>query len=175
MTKTQARYSNIAILLHWLIAALMIYMLFWGEDLIRGAKDSFAPSIHASIGISILVLSVIRLVWRLINPPPVQPGDSHGWQAKASEWVHWLFYALMIGIPLTGMADFGRQAARHPEIAGASIFGLFPVPQIPLQALGSLHGISTKLAIGLLILHVLGALKHQFWDKDRLINRMIPH
>jgi cytochrome b561 len=175
MTISRNRYSNTAILLHWLIAILMIYMLFWGEDLIRGAKDSFTPSIHASIGVSILVLSVLRLIWRLMNPPPPQPGNSHGWQARVSEWVHWLFYALMIGIPLTGMSDFGKHLVRHPEQANASIFGLFPVPQIPLPALGNLHGPATKLAIGLLILHVLGALKHQFWDKDRLINRMIPH
>jgi cytochrome b561 len=81
----------------------------------------------------------------------------------------------MIGIPLTGMADFGHHLIRHADQAGSTIFGLFPVPQIPFDAFGRLHGISTKLAIGLLILHVLGALKHQFWDKDRLINRMIPH
>ena len=175
MTVNQARYSNIAILLHWLIAALMIYMLFWGEDLIRNDKGTFFPSVHASIGITILVLSVLRLVWRMVNPPPALPGDDHGWQACISEWTHWAFYALMIGIPLTGMADFGRHLVRHSEQAGATIYGLFPVPQIPFDALGRLHGISTKLAIGLLILHVLGALKHQLWDRDRLINRMLPH
>lgn len=175
MNNAQTRYSNIAILLHWAIAALMIYMLFWGEDLIRSAKDSFTPSIHASIGITILVLSVIRLAWRLMNQPPAQLGKVHGWQNRFAETVHWLFYVLMIGIPITGMADFGHHLTRHPEQAGASIFGLFPVPQIPFEALGRLHGLATKAAIGLLILHVLGALKHQFWDKDRLINRMIPH
>ena len=175
MNNRQARYSNISILLHWLIAVLMIYMLFWGEGLIRNDKGTFYPSIHASIGISILVLSVLRLAWRLMNPPPKLPGDDHGWQARISEWTHWLFYALMIGIPLTGMAGFGRHLVRYQEHAGATIFGLFSVPQIPLSALGSLHGIATKLAIGLLILHFLGALKHQFWDKDKLVNRMIPH
>jgi cytochrome b561 len=175
MNTTQARYSNIAILLHWLIAVLMIYMLFWGEDLIRNDKGTFNPSVHASIGITILVLSVLRLAWRLASPPPSLPGDDHGLQAKLSDATHWLFYALMIGIPLTGMADFGRHLVRHSEQAGATIFGLFPVPQIPLSALGRLHGISTKLAIALLILHVAAALKHQFWDKDRLINRMLPH
>ena len=174
MNTNQASYSNVAILLHWLIAALMIYMLFWGEDLIRNDKGTLYPSMHASIGATILILSVLRLVWRLINPPPPLPGNDHGWQARISEWTHWLFYALMIGIPLTGIADFGRQVTLRPEQAGATIFGLFPVPQIPLNALGRLHGISTKLAIGLLILHVLGALKHQLWDKDKLINRMIP-
>lgn len=62
MSNTQARYSNIAILPHWLIAVLMIYMLFWGEDLSRNDKGTFYPSMHASIGITILVLSAFRLV-----------------------------------------------------------------------------------------------------------------
>ncbi len=175
MIKSQTRYTNIAILLHWTIAILIIYMLFWGEDLIRNDEGTFYPSMHASIGVTILVLSVFRLVWRLMNPPPPLPGGDHGWQAKISDATHWLFYALMIAIPLSGMADFGRHLVRHSEQAGATIFGLFPVPQIPLASLGGLHGILTKVAIGLLILHVLAALKHQFWDKDRLINRMIPH
>lgn len=175
MNNPQTRYTNIAILLHWTIAVLIIYMLFWGEDLIRNDKGTFYPSMHASIGVTILVLSVLRLVWRLMNPPPALPGGDHGWQAKASEFTHWLFYALMIAIPLTGMADFGRHLVRHPEQSGATILGLFPVPQIAWSALSGIHGPLTKVAIGLLILHVLAALKHQFWDRDRLINRMIPH
>ncbi len=174
MTTTTTRYSNIAILLHWTIAILMIYMLFWGEDLIRNVQGTFYPSVHASIGITILVLSVLRLIWRWVNPPPALPGNPHDWQARISEWTHWLFYALMIGIPLTGLADFTRRLPRHPEQAGTTIFGLFPVPQIPWDLLGQLHGLSTKLAIGLLILHVLGALKHQFWDRDNLLRRMSP-
>lgn len=174
MNDNKARYSNVAILLHWTIAILMIYMLFWGEDLIRNAPGTFYPSIHASIGVTILVLSVLRLGWRLLNQPPRLPGETGNWQNRMAEWTHWLFYILMIGIPLTGMADFTRRLPRHPEQAATSIFGLFPVPQIPWDALGRLHGISTKLAIGLLILHVLAALKHQFWDKDNLLRRMSP-
>ena len=175
MNDKQNRYSNVAIALHWIIAGLMIYMLFWGEDLIRRVQGSYYPSIHASIGILILVLSVARLVWRLVNPPPALPGDAHSLQNRASEWTHWLFYVLLIGIPLTGMADFANHLVRNPTQADASVFGLFPVPQLNLGPLGSLHGPTTKIMIGLLIIHVLAALKHQFWDKDNLLKRMIPN
>ena len=174
MNVSPTRYTQVAIWLHWITAVLLIYMLFWGEGLIRNVQGTFYPSMHASIGIVILVLSVARLAWRLLNPPPPNM-PMPGWQVTASNITHWLFYILMIGLPISGMAAFDYKLTRTPEVAGASVFGLFSVPHFSMGWLGSLHDVGSKLVIALLIIHVGAALKHQFWDKDKLINRMIPH
>ena len=170
------RYTLVAIWLHWITAILLIYMLFWGEGLIKsfGAETPANPGLHVSLGISILLLGVLRLVWRFMNQPPADVPMS-AWQAKASHALHWLFYAAMILIPLSGMAALDHSiAGKHPEFASITYFGLFIVPHYSLSWFGSAHDLLTKLAIGLLIVHVGAALKHQFWDKDNLLRRMTP-
>ena len=66
------RYTMVAVILHWLTAILLIYMLFWGENLIKvpGGGTPANPNLHVSLGITILILAVARLLWRLFNPPP---------------------------------------------------------------------------------------------------------
>ena len=180
MKTNVVRYNTVAMALHWVFAVLMIYMLFWGEGLIKGKpwmqppEAASNPALHAELGILILVLSVARLAWRLMNPPPPDV-PMPAWQAKGSHALHMGFYALMILIPLSGMADLPRAiAGRHPDYANLSFFGLFTVPQIPAPWLGNLHDLLGNLAIFLLALHVLAALKHQFIDRDGLISRMLP-
>ena len=177
MSVSWSRYSTVAIALHWLIAALMIYMILFGEDLIRRPTGTFYPSLHASIGISVLILSLARLGWRLMNPPPALPSTMKAWEVTVSHVTHWLFYVLMIGLPLTGLMAFTHQLPKEVILSGTTLFGIAPVPGLPdLGGMGrNLHSLSSKAAEVLIILHVVAALKHQFWDKDKLLNRMSPH
>jgi cytochrome b561 len=177
MSVSTSRYSTVAILLHWLIAVLMIYMVLFGEDLIRRPTETFYPSLHASIGISILILSLARLAWRLMNPPPPLPSTMKPWEVTLSHVSHWLFYVLMIGLPLTGLMAFTHQLPREAILSGATLFGIILVPGLPdVGGIGSnLHSLSSKAAEALIILHVIAALKHQFWDKDNILKRMSPH
>ncbi len=171
------RYTNVAIALHWITALLLIYMLFWGEELIMAPRGSVPtnPMLHASLGISILILGAVRLAWRLMNPPPPDV-PMPKWQRVASTIVHGLFYAALFLIPLSGMALLDSEiAGRHPELANLTYFGLFSIPHYTLPWFGGTHEAMTKIAIGLLIIHVGAALKHQFWDKDKLLKRMTPH
>ena len=71
----RTRYDSVAMSLHWLIATLLVFMLFFGEELMEEVKggSAFGPSLHVSIGSAIFVLSLFRLIWRLINPPPPYP------------------------------------------------------------------------------------------------------
>jgi cytochrome b561 len=178
MITSSQRYTTVAILLHWAIAGLMIYMLFWGEDLISRTHGTVGPSLHATIGVAILVLSFARLAWRLANPPPALPATTKSWEAKAGHITHGLFYVLMIGMPMTGLMAFTSHLVQHSDAVGSTIFGLMSVPALPDFGLGGpvhlLHVIGGKVGIALLLLHVVAALKHQFWDKDGILRRMLP-
>ena len=67
------KYDAVAMALHWLIGIPMIVMFFFGEELMQGGAGTFLPSLHVSLGVTILLRSVLRLVWRLMNPPPPYP------------------------------------------------------------------------------------------------------
>jgi cytochrome b561 len=177
MSVLSMRYSTVAITLHWLIAALMIYMILFGEDLIRRPTSTFYPSLHASIGISVLILSLGRLVWRLMNSPPPLPSTMKPWEVTLSHVSHWLFYVLMIGLPLTGLMAFSHQLPKEAILSSTTLFGIAPVPGLPdLGGLGrNLHSLASNATEAMIFLHVVAALKHQFWDKDNILKRMSPH
>lgn len=118
--------------LHWLIAALLIFMLFFGEELMdEKGGGAFGPSLHVSFGSAILILSVLRLVWRLINPPPAYPAGMALWERMASTATHVLFYVLLIGIPLTGWLATPKFLSEEGRVAGLALFGAIPLPGAP--------------------------------------------
>ena len=174
---TRTRYDAVAMSLHWFIAVLLFFMLFFGEDLMK-EKDAggFGPSLHVSIGSAILLLSVFRLVWRLINPPPAYPAGMAPWERTASSVTHLLFYVLLIGIPLTGWLATPKFLSEEEAVAGLTLFGAFPLPGAPSLGLPmkGIHEIGSNLGIALLALHVLAALKHHFVNRDDVLRRMLP-
>jgi cytochrome b561 len=174
----RTRYDMLAVSLHWLVAALMVFMLIFGEDLIR-AKDggnTFAPSLHVSIGSAILILTVLRLVWRLMNPPPAYPASMASWEQMASKATALLFYGLLIGIPLTGWLAMPKFLSGEAAMTGIRVFGAFPLPTAPSLGLPmkGIHALGSNLTIALLALHVLAALKHHFINRDEILRRMLP-
>jgi cytochrome b561 len=173
--KTQ-RYDRLAMSLHWLIALLLIPMLFAGEELMENeGSGTFLPSVHVSIGLAVLVLSLIRLGWRFAHPAPPPPAGTAAWELTAARIAHALFYVLMIGLPVTGWLGLPHFLWEEPSLAGLTAFGLaVPVaPELGVPA-GALHNIGSKVAIALLILHVAAALKHQFINRDEVLARMLP-
>ncbi len=173
-----AKYSKIAILFHWLIAILIganILLANLGEDLPRAARAAYM-SPHKAIGISILLLTVGRILWRIANRPPALPKQVTGWQAKVGHSVHILFYVLMIVMPLTGWLMIGAKGKAAP----VDFFGMFTIDMAVgknamLADIG--HEGHELLAAPLLVLiglHILGALKHQFIDKMPFVQRMWP-
>lgn len=185
MTATsRTKYDTIAMALHWIIAALMIFLIFFGEDLMEEAEDggeamagTFLPSLHVSLGSAVLVLSVLRLLWRTMNPPPALPATMAPWEVLATKVTHGVFYVLMIGLPLTGWLSFPRFLRENPAMSEVSIFGVIGVPGAPDPGIpaGLLHNVGSKVGMALVILHVLAALKHQFVSRDGLLGRMSPH
>ena len=172
------KYDTVAMCLHWLIAALLIFMLFFGEELMEAEKggNALGPSLHVSIGSSILVLSVLRLVWRLLNPPPSYLASMAYWEQMAAKTVHLLFYALLIGIPLTGWLATPKFLSEEGATMHLIIFRAFQLPGAPNLGLPmkGLHEFGSNISIALLVLHVLAALKHHFINRDDVLGRMLP-
>lgn len=182
MSGEAKRYNAIAILLHWVIFVLLVVTVAIGwraEDLDKAARLQ-AMQFHKSFGLTILLLSVFRLVWRHINPPPAPPSNMSARDLLIMKLTHIAFYGLMIGIPLLGWLLISTSSYKFPTM----FWGLFEWPAFPLSELGfskALHEIAeflhskfVWLGIVLMVLHVAAALKHQFVDKDGILGRMIP-
>ncbi|MBV6633344.1 MAG: cytochrome b [Alphaproteobacteria bacterium] len=184
------RYNLVAIILHWVIALAIVLQLasgLWMVEAIKGgpnqalAYDAFQW--HKSLGLTVLILSLMRFGWRLMNPPPPLPFGMKPWERVAAHATHWVFYGFMIGMPLTGWAMVSASPWDLPTIW----FGLFEVPHIPwlyqlaaeakegVEALlKDVHAYFGYLGIALLLLHIGAALKHQFVARDGLLLRMVP-
>ncbi|WP_070156155.1 YceI family protein [Sphingobium phenoxybenzoativorans] len=168
------RYSRIAIILHWTIAALLAFQISLGWGLEEaGARGFAAFQLHKSIGISILVLTLARIAVRYWKPRPApMEGGLTGALAKA---VHLGLYVFMLGGPLTGWALVSTAKVTVPTL----IFGTIPLPHLPLphgvhEAAENAHGLIAWIGIALFLLHVAGALRHHVLMRDGLIYRMVP-
>lgn len=189
------RYAVVAIVLHWAIAIGILAMIpfgWWMSDLIHEpetrAHGVAAFQLHKSIGLSILALSLARLGWRLLNPPPPLPAGMTRWERIAAVATHWGFYGVMIALPLSGWVyvSTGFDGEGRPLAVPTYWFGLFEVPHLPVAAAAesvrqaaaaasmSAHSAMAWGAIVLAALHVAGALKHQFVNKDGVMSRMVP-
>jgi cytochrome b561 len=169
------RYTSVAITLHWTIAVLIIANLAIGllhESLLKGTIP-----LHKSIGMLVLLLSIVRFVWRLMHRPPPLPATVKRWETGLAHAVHWLLYVLMILIPLSGWVFTSASPKRYP----LNFFGLFPLPMFPVEQDKALsHSVAERheqlawIMIALLVLHIGAALKHRFLDRDRTLDRMMP-
>lgn len=179
MAASPEKYTKVAIGLHWVLAVLILFMLFPGEELIeveRGASVSgWQPTAHASIGLLVLILSVARIAWRLGHTAPPLPATMPLWQVKATSAVHGLLYLLMIGIPLSGWLALAPWGAERLDPEAITFFKLVSLNMWPNLGVwtGEMHEMGGTLAKLLIALHVLAALKHQFIDKDGLMRRMM--
>lgn len=176
-----ARYSTVAIVLHWLLGISIFAMFAIG---IYMSDLPFSPlrlklyNYHKWAGVTFLILSVLRLVWRLLNKPPALPKAIEqampSWQTKVYHATHYALYALFFAVPLIGWAY--SSAAGFPIV----LFGVLPLPDFVAvdkefaKQIKDLHEISAFALVGLAVLHIGAALKHHFIDKDGLVSRMLP-
>jgi cytochrome b561 len=181
VTSSTTRYTSTAIALHWIlgcsIAAVFCVGLYMA-DLPFSPQKLRLLNWHKWAGVSILMLSVVRLLWRLTHRPPALPKDvtqaMPAWQHTAHSLTHSGLYMLFFTVPMIGWAY--SSAAGFPIV----LFGQIPLPDFvsPDKALAALirpwHQISAWTLAALVVLHVAGALKHQFIDRDSLLRRMLP-
>ena len=190
-----SRYNRVAMSLHWLIALAIIGNLllgWWMHDAIEQASQralaAQAFQWHKSIGLSILLLSVLRLLWRLGHRAPPLPPQMPAWERRAAQLTHIALYSLMLLVPLSGWLYVSTQWRGDTALSVPTLFfGWFEVPH-----LFGLHTLAAEqrqwwaeisflthewLASGmaaLLLLHIAAALKHQFVSHDDVLQRMLP-
>ncbi len=154
-------YSLLQISLHWLIAALVIFQLFFGESMTHAVDavaqgttatpfDTQFASLHYWFGIAILALVVVRLVVRLTRGIPPAAPSTPRWSDLAARIAHGLFYVLLVAVPVTGLL-------------GYYVEGPF----------GDIHAWAKPVFIGLIAIHGAASVYHQFWVKDGTLSRML--
>jgi cytochrome b561/polyisoprenoid-binding protein YceI len=179
------RYSTVAIVLHWTIAALIVLQVVLSGRMEERTPEAFAVTqFHKSVGITILLLSLARLAWRLTHRPPPEPAGLAPWERRLAGVVHWGFYAVMILMPVTGWIMVSTSRFALPTV----LYGAIPWPHLPgfaelapaakaawNEASETAHHWIIKGAYGLFGLHVAGALKHHLLDRDEpVLPRMAP-
>lgn len=171
------RYTSVAVALHWLTAALILWQLYLGfvfHDLPRGPERGAWFDWHKTVGVTILLLALARLGWRIANPPPPFPDSLPRWERLAATVNHLAFYALIIAIPLTGLAAASSRGGPIALLGGITVPAIPGIDAATGDAAGGVHEALIFLTLALLAIHVAAALKHQFFDRNKAAGRMPP-
>jgi len=171
------RYKPIVVWIHWITALFVVAQVVIGftfANMPRGPERMEVFTWHKTIGATILVLALLRLAVRLLNPPPPYPSDFPKWERFFAVWNHRLFYVLLIALPLTGLL----------AVSGRAEDGLVPlkfglalpaVPGVPEEnGFGGVHEVLVFTTLALLVLHIGAALKNQFASSSDVADRMPP-
>ena len=173
---TNRAWGSLTKALHWIIVILIINQWVIAEraDALKGLEKLQALAWHKSFGMTVLMLAVIRLVWRWMNPVPDLAAETKTWERVLAKISHVLLYALIFAMPLTGWM---MSSARNFPV---SWFGIFTFPDLvqPDRARYEFfHDVHETLAMSLLViavLHAAAAIKHHFIDRDDILRRMLP-
>ncbi len=177
MTRPANSYGRVDKILHWLIALNIGVTLIFSPGMasLTDQEKLIQYGDHATSVTSILVLMVIRLVWRLTHPAPALPNTMRPWEKLTAKGTHVALYALIfsqigIGILLASTTKVEFKVA--PLNLNYTSWQL--VSQDFHGALLLAHDIGAAMIAGLIGLHIAAALKHHFWDKDDVLKRMLP-
>lgn len=167
-------FNPLARLLHWLMAAMILAMLFIGVGMVSSvsARHAVLIAIHKPLGIAILVLVIVRLVVRFSKRPPALPEDLPGWQRAAAHLSHWLLYALMIAMPLIGWAMLS--AGGYPVMLGGGVQlpALMGADPIAFAWLRNAHELLAFVLFATVVLHLAAALFHGLIRRDGVLGSM---
>lgn len=180
-THPVARYSRVAVLLHWVLGLALIGMFGMGlymADLAFSPQKLKLYNWHKWAGVSLLLLSAVRLLWRLSHRPPALPealrARMPAWQRAAHHATHHALYLLFFAVPLLGWAY--SSAAGFPIVwfGAVQLPDLVPASEPLADWLKPLHRYAAFAMAALVLVHIAAALKHQWVDRDGLLGRMLP-
>lgn len=176
---TPTRYGAVTKTFHWVMALLVLFMLALGRWL-DGAEGLDLTlrlqrtNLHKSLGVLVLALAALRLCWHFCSRKPSAMAGHRAWERGTARATHALLYASVLAMPLTGWTM--SSALGRP----VSFFGLFTLPDLVPKnnvlgyRLRETHGVVSWVLVALVCLHVAGALKHHFIDRDATLRRMLP-
>ena len=171
LRNTDKSYGTVAQTMHWLIVIGLIASYFLAEAS-EDDEASALMSVHRSVGITILVLAMLRIVWRLADRRPLWPATMAGYERLIARATHWTFYALLFALPITGWM------LSSTEGDPVRFVGLFELPRLLSPAgedmLEELHETLFNVLLALAVLHIVGALKHHLWNRDDVLRSMLP-
>lgn len=172
-----ARYTRVAIALHWLIAAAILANLALGTfmtDIDMSPQKLRFYAYHKWLGVSVFALALARIAWRATHPAPPPPAGGRRWEHVAARASHLLLYALTLAVPLSGWLFSSAKGFQTVW------FGVLPIPDLLgkdallAELLVVLHGNLNWLMVLLVALHAAAALKHHFLARDDVLARMLP-
>ena len=184
---TNGRYTRLAMVFHWVIALGIVInvLLVWFVDAMPKTAERPMINLHKSIGLTVLGLAIMRLLWRWANPPPAMPVSYGKWERLGAHAAHIALYVLIFALPITGWIHDSawKGAAANP----LTLFGVIPWFRIGLVAnqdaatkeqihsvFFTFHSLFADVLYALFVVHVAGALKHQWFDHERELQRMLP-
>ncbi len=177
LKSTSEQWGSVSKALHWLVVVLVLAMAWIGltmGDLPTGPDKIATYARHKSIGITILVLVVLRLAWRLHTGTPAAVAGTPAWQARVASLTHWALYALLLAMPLSGWAL--NSASGYP----LQWFGLVNLPAIAGRDLdlrelaGDIHEWLFWTLVTLTVVHAAAAFYHHLFVRDATLARMLP-
>lgn len=169
-------YGPVAIALHWLIAALIVFMAALGWFMMTVEHEPGGErfmNLHKSVGLVLFVLVLLRALWRMFHPPGALPAQMPVWEARLAPITHGLLYLAMLAVPITGI--IGSEYSK----AGLKFFGAtLPAWVAPSRETAhtffEIHETLVWVLVVLVGLHALAALKHRLVDRDAVFGRMWP-
>jgi len=175
MSAPSNHFAPLARLLHWLMALMILAMLFIGAGMAASVSErhEWLLHLHKPLGIAILLLVVVRLVVRFSTDQPPLPKDLPGWQVLAAKLSHVLLYALMLVLPLLGWAMIS--AAGDPVMLSSSLQlpAILPANPTTFAFLRKAHGYLAYLLFLTVLVHLAAALFHGWIRRDGVLESMV--
>ena len=177
LRNSTVRWGLVSKLLHWLAALAILLLLVhgWWMTHLAPRPDRLAHYAgHSALGFDLLALVVLRLLWRWVNPVPQLPADLKGWERLAAHLGHFGLYLLMFAAALTGWVLAGTMRVPITK----DLFGIYVPPLITgierslRNQIESAHMILAYLLAALVVVHVIGALRHHFWKRNDILRGM---
>ncbi len=182
LANTSRRYGSLSKFFHWSIALGILTLIPLGIIATDMAADTSAQlarkatlfSIHKTLGIAIFAIAVARILWALSQPKPAPLHPERKLETFAAETVHWLLYASLVIMPLSGWVHHAATDGFAPIWLIGQDLPFVPKDETLSAAASAVHSIFEKVLIVTLILHIAGALKHHVIDRDATLRRMLP-
>lgn len=180
---SEATYGAVTKAFHWLTVLLMITIIplaLIAHELPFGTSEELARkawyySFHKTLGVTLFCVALLRIAWAAVQPKPFPVRFDNKLEHMLAETVHWVLYAGLVIVPLTGWIHHAASEGFAPIWwpLGQSL-PLVPKSEGVSQFFAMLHYLTKNLLVGAVVLHVVGALKHHFWDRDVTLRRMLP-